>query len=229
MLLDNLLKQYYSTKSPRLIISVKWFYRIRKNTIMLKSIHEVNIGKDRHVHYDIEQFGDNIRYIQKGNVCILNPSSTSNNTIYIFVRLQDLSKIEKVQFHTELGYMIRKYDVKHRVDRCYVILSIIKIETQIQKTDPIIVESDLTLMKRFFVNQIAIKKGNCHFNTTGTVYGLGYGPKSNRNEYGHSVCKYANRKLRCVKYFLFLTLLYLIIVILNCQILERKKRNKRSN
>ena len=87
LLLDNLLKQYYSTKSPHLIISGKWFYRIRKNIIMLKSIREVNIGKDRHVYYDIERFGDNVRYIQKGNVCILNPSSTKNNTIYIIVRL----------------------------------------------------------------------------------------------------------------------------------------------
>ena len=94
--------------------------------------------------------------IKKGNVSILNPSSTSTNTIYIIVRLQDLSEIGKVQFHTELGCMIQKYDVKHGVDRCYVVLSIIKIDKQIQKTDPIIVDSDFPLMKRFFVNQIAI-------------------------------------------------------------------------
>ena len=171
---------------------------------MLKSIREVNIGKDRHVYYDVEQFGDNVRYNQKGNVSILNPSSTSTNTIYVIVRLQDLSEIGKVQFHTELGSMIQKYDVKHGVDRCYVVLSIIKIDKQIQKTDPIIVDSDFPLMKRFFVNQIAIKKGNYHVNTTGTIYGLGYGPKSNRNEYGHSVCKYANCKLNIciIKHFL---------------------------
>ena len=54
-------------------------------------------------------------------------------------------------------------------------------------------------MKRFFVNQIAIETGNYHFNTTGTIYGLEYEPKSNRNEYVHSVCKYANRKLNFCK------------------------------
>ena len=159
MLLNNLLKQYYSTKSPHLIISGKWFYRIRKNIIMLKSIREVNIGKDRHVYYDIERFGDNVRYIQKGNVCILNPSSTKNNTIYIIVRLWDLSKIEKVQIHTELGYMIQKYDAKHGVDRCYMILSIIKIDKQVQKQDPIIIDSDLTLMKRFLSTKSLLKRG----------------------------------------------------------------------
>ena len=98
---------------------------------MLKSIHEVNFSKDRHVYYDIEWFGDNVSYNPKGNVSILNPSSTSNNTIYIIVCLQDLSEIGKVQFHTEFGHMIQKYDVKHGVDRCYVILSIIKIDKQI--------------------------------------------------------------------------------------------------
>ena len=38
LMLDNLLKQYYSMKSPHLIISGKWFYKIRKNTIMLNSV-----------------------------------------------------------------------------------------------------------------------------------------------------------------------------------------------
>ena len=159
MLLDNLLKQYYSTKSPHLIISGEWFYRITKNTIILNSIREVNIGKDRHVYYDIGQFGENVRYIQKGNVSILNPSSTKNNMIYIIVRLQDLSKIDKVQFHTEFGYMIQKYDVKHGEDRCYMILSIIKIDKQVQKQDPIIIDSDLTLMKRFLSTKSLLKRG----------------------------------------------------------------------
>ena len=209
LLLHNLLKEYYSTKSPHLIVSRKWFYKIRKNTIMLKSVREINIGKDRHVYYDIEQFGDNVRYIKKGNVFILNPSTTINNTIYIMVRLRDLSQIEKLQFHTELGHMITNYDVKHGIEKCYVILSIIKIDKLIQKTDPIIIDSDLPLMKRYFVNQIAIKKGNYHFNTTGTIYGLGYGPKSNRNKYGHSVCKYANHKLKFIScYFSNLTITY---------------------
>ena len=46
----------------------------------------------------------------------------------------------------------------------------------------------------FFVNQIAMKRGNYHFDTTGTIYGFGYGPKSNCNEFGLSVCKFANSK-----------------------------------
>ena len=194
LMLDNLLKQYYSTKSPHLIISHKWFYKIRKNAIMLKSVQEKHVEKNRYIYYDIERFGDNVRYTKKNNHYVLNPSSTHNNTIYITVRLHDLSCIDKIQFHTELGYAIQKLDVKHEKARCYAILSVIKMDKKVLKMKPIITQSDLPLMKRFYVNQIALRKGNYHFNTTGTIYGLGYGPKSNRNEYGHSVCKYANRK-----------------------------------
>ena len=224
VLLDNLLKQYYSTKSPHLIISGKWFYKIRKNTIMLKSIREETIGKERHVYYDVEQFDDNVRYIQKGKVWILNPSTTSNNTIHIIVCLRDLSQIEKVQFHTELRYMIQKYDIKHGIDRCYVILSIIKIDKQVQKTDPLIIDNYLLLMNLFFVNQIAIKKGKYHFNTSGTIYGLGYGPKSNRNKVGHSVYKHATSKSECVTFLFFVTLQQLIIIVLYYHIFKKKKK-----
>ena len=53
--------------------------------------------------------------------------------IYITVRLQDLSHIDKIQYHTELGYAIQKLDVKHGMDRCYVILSVIKMDKRFRK------------------------------------------------------------------------------------------------
>ena len=57
-------------------------------------------------------------------------------------------------------------------------------------------------MKYFLLNQISTtKKGNYHFNTTGSIYGFGYGPKSIRNEYGHSVCKCATSKLIILNFF----------------------------
>ena len=81
---------------------------------------------------------------------------------------------------------------KQTKKQCYVLLSILQIKKTLQNLEPLILREDLKLMKRFFVNQIAMKKGNYYFDTTGTIYGLGYGPKSNRNEFGHSVCKFAN-------------------------------------
>ena len=38
-----------------------------------------------------------------------------------------------------------------------------------------------------FVDQIQLKNGNSHFGTTDIIYGLGYDPKSHRNEFGHSI------------------------------------------
>ena len=132
--------------------------------------------------------------MKKQNECVLNPSTTSRNTIFIVIRLADLQHIKKIQFHTELGDMIEKYDVDiHRV-QCYVIISIILVNKEMHKQESIIIDEDLPLLKHFFINQIAIKKGNYHFVTTGIIYGLGYGPKSNRNEFGHSVCKFSNSK-----------------------------------
>ena len=105
--------------------------------------------------------------------------------------------LDKLEFHTEQGHMISDYDVQFQKNQCYILLSIIHINKTNQKSHPLTLQEDLDIMKRFYINQIAIKKGNYHFNTTGTIYGLGYGPKSNRNEFGHSVCKFANSKYLC--------------------------------
>ena len=36
ILLDNLLKEYYTTKSPHLIISRQWFFKIKKKKTLLR-------------------------------------------------------------------------------------------------------------------------------------------------------------------------------------------------
>ena len=57
----------------------------------------------RKVYYEVDTIGSNVRYLQKDNVFVLNPSMTSKNSIFIIVQLADLSQIEKPQFHTQLG------------------------------------------------------------------------------------------------------------------------------
>ena len=106
--------------------------------------------------------------------------------------------------------MIQKYDVDVRRDHCYVMLSIIHVDKKMSKIATLICDGDLPLLKRFYINQIAIRKGNYDFDTTGTIYGLGYGPKSNRNEYGNSVCKFSNSKLS--KYFNLILLFNFILI-----------------
>ena len=40
LMLENLQKEFYTTKSPHLLINRKWSRKIRKNTIMLKKVSE---------------------------------------------------------------------------------------------------------------------------------------------------------------------------------------------
>ena len=87
----------------------------------------------RKVYYEVDKFGSNVRHVQKDNVFVLNHSTTSKNNIFIIVQLADLSQIEKLQFHTRLGHMIQKYNLNTHKDQCYVILSIIKIDKNVQK------------------------------------------------------------------------------------------------
>ena len=61
----------------------------------------------RKVYYEVDKVGFNF---------FLNPSTTSKNTIFIIVPLDDLSQIEKLQFHTRLGHMIQKYNLNTHKD-----------------------------------------------------------------------------------------------------------------
>ena len=47
---------------------------------------------------------------------------------------------------------------------------------------------------KFYINQIRGGKNSYHFDTSGTIYGFGYGPKCHRNQYGHSIDRYSNSK-----------------------------------
>ena len=155
--------------------------------MLKKNARECMNGNHRKVYYEVDKIGSNVRYVQKDNVCVLNPSTTLRNTIFIVKPLADLSEIKKIQFYTQLRHMIQKNNLNTHRDQCYVILSIMKINKNVQKMNQLIFENDIPLMKGFNHNQIALTKGNCHFNTTGSIHVLGYGPKSNQNKFGHFV------------------------------------------
>ena len=91
--------------------------------------------------------------------------------MFIIIWLADLEHAKQLQFHTQLGHMIQKYELNVHKDRCYMVLSIIQINKDMHKLEPLIVDDDLQIMKSFYINQI-IKKGNYHFDTIGTIYGL---------------------------------------------------------
>ena len=63
---------------------------------MLKNTRECMEENGRKVYYEVVKIGSHVRYVQKNNVFVLNPSTTSKNTIFIIVRLADLSHIDKL-------------------------------------------------------------------------------------------------------------------------------------
>ena len=133
-MLNNLLKEYYLTKSPHLLISQKWFYRIKSNIVLMKSPCECTNGKNSLIFYEIEHIGKNVRYFRKGERLLLNPSATRQNEIFVVVRISDMDKLSKLQFHTDKGHMIDMLDVDHKKDQCYVLLSIVQINKNCQKS-----------------------------------------------------------------------------------------------
>lgn len=194
ILLDNLNKKIHTTKSPHLVFNNKWFSKIKENIVMLKSAREVQVEGKRQIYYEIDFFGDEVRYTKDGNTWILNPSNTLTNSIYIVIRLRDVAHIPKVQYHTAFGKMIPKSDLDMDRGYCYVLLSVIHVEKKVRNSQSFIEQNDLQLLKRYLRNQISTTTKNYHFKTSGIIYGFGYGPKSNRNEYGHSVCRFATSK-----------------------------------
>ena len=66
-MLENLPKEYYTTKSHHLLMNRRWFRHVRKNTIMSKNVHKYGTGSNRLIHYEIEQIGDDIRFNKNGS------------------------------------------------------------------------------------------------------------------------------------------------------------------
>ena len=208
VLLNNLDKKTHTTKSPHLVFNNKWFSKIKEKVVMLKSAREVQVEGKRRIYYEIDFFGNKVNYRNDGNTWILNPSNTQTNSIYIVIRLRDVAHIPKVQYHTVFGKMIPKYDLDIDRGHSYVLLSMIHVEKKVLDSHSFIEQNDLQLLKRYHRNQIATTTKNYHFNTTGIIYGFGYGPKSNRNEYGHSVCKFATSKFNKFIGLYFVHLIY---------------------
>ena len=50
----------------------------------------------------------------------------------------------------------------------------------------------LDISNKFYINQVKQKQGNYHYGTSGTIFGLGYGPKFYQNEHGHFIDRFSN-------------------------------------
>ena len=193
ILRDNLVKELVETKSPLLVISNKRFNDIKLNVIMLTKPQVEKVSKNRKIFYDVKYIGHNVRIHKKGVYLNLNLSETKRGNIFILVSIDEISSIDNVVFFTETGGMITKSELDEE-RHGFVVLSMIQIQKKWNSREILMTNSRLQLANKFFVNQVKPKHGVYHFGTSGTIYGLGYGPKCHRNKHGHSIDRYANSK-----------------------------------
>ena len=190
---DNISKESFHFKSPHVILSNKIFNDIKQNVIMLTKPRIEGESRDRLIYYDIKYMSDNIVMNKKSRYYNLKPSCTKGNVIYILIAIQEVIHFDHLVFFTEKGKMIPCLSMNE--DRHgYVLLAIIKVKKNWQKLDILMPQSNHDLVKKFYINQIKNGSGSYHFGTSGTIYGLGYGPKFHKNQYGHSIDRYSNSK-----------------------------------
>ena len=63
----------------------------------------------------------------------------------------------------------------------YVLLAFIRVLKKWKNEKILLNKEPLEIANKFFINQIQQKQGNYHYGTSGTIFGLGYGPKFYRN------------------------------------------------
>ena len=193
ILRDQMVKKFAETKSPHVVLSNKTFNDIKSNVIMMSNPRIAKTSKSRIISYDIKWIGENIATKKKGKYYNLIPSRCKLNKIYLIVAIHELINFTNLLFFTEKGVMIP--DVQVNPDRQgYVLIAFIHLKKTWTEEKILLNDKQLDISNKYFVNQVKQKKGNYHYGTSGTVFGLGYGPKFHQNEHGHSIDRFSNSK-----------------------------------
>ena len=193
IILENMRKDSFQVKSPHIILSNKSFNNVKQNVIMLTKPKVENIPKNRKVYYKLKWIGDNIILNKKGKYRNVNVSSSKRNVVFILIAIHEISYMENLIFFTEKGDMITQLNLDGS-RQGYVLIAVVKVTKSWQKKKILLSEERFNLTSRFYINQIKQTHGAYHFGTSGTIYGLGYGPKCHRNQFGHSIDRYSTSK-----------------------------------
>ena len=102
-LLDNLIEEFYTKKSPHLLIT-KTFCHIEDNSIIL---HHPMVENDNtrscKILNKINSVGKNIKFNKKNKFINILPGTTRNNVIFFLVDNREMSHISKITLYTENG------------------------------------------------------------------------------------------------------------------------------
>ena len=148
----------------------------------------------RKISYDIEKIGKNVKIRMKNkkyrNVQL---DEMIGRRIYILVRLKSVQSMPGLIFFDELGKRLENKDVESK-KKAYVLLAMAEKSDKVKKLGMFINSKDVDLANKMWVNQIKTD-GSFHFDTSGKIFGLGFGPKYFIDEKTNlSIGKFAGKK-----------------------------------
>ena len=172
----NLEKKPSYHESPLFVVR-RSLHLIIENSIFLKAPTICNKNSlERKIRYEIDSVGKNVR-MKKKNVKYTNIqiNDMKGRKFFILVNLKFVQNFSSLVFFDELG---RRMDVKtvKKEEKAYVLLAVVEKSDIADKNNIYISTNDLKLAERFWVNQIKTA-GSFHFETSGKIFGIGFGPK----------------------------------------------------
>ena len=172
----NLEKTKNYHESPHIVIC-RSLHLIMDNSIILKTDSVVDEASLlRKIFYSIDRIGKNVQIKMKNpKYRNININDTAGRRIYILVNLSYVKDIPYMIFFNEFG---RRLDYKELggKKKAYVLLAMAEKNEIVKKDEFTVSRADIQVAKKLWVNQLQ-KEGSFHFDTTGRIYGLGYGPK----------------------------------------------------
>ena len=102
-------------------------------------------------------------------------SEIKHRRFFILVDLKDVVLVPNVVFYNELGKRMEPQDLEE-MKNAFVLLAMAQKNDKQQNSHICLNEADLDLANKLWINQIK-SDGSFHFETTGKIFGLGFGPK----------------------------------------------------
>ena len=120
---------------------------------------------------------------------------TTNRTLFILTPLKSVVSIPGLVFFDESSKKMSEENIKKQCNgKAYVILGMAIKNLSIMTKDICFGVNDINVARKYWINQIK-NEGTFHFDTTGEIFGLGYGPKYSVNEVTNlSIDKFATKK-----------------------------------
>ena len=143
---------------------------------MLKNPRIEIIPKNRKIYHGIKWIGKNVLVNRKEKYRNLNVSFSKHNVVFILIAINEICYMENLMFLTEKGDMISHSKLNNN-RRGYVFIAAIRVTKSSQNKQALLTEERFNIVSKFYINQIKQSQGTYHFGTSGTIYGLGYGPK----------------------------------------------------